>query len=139
MTARLIYLICAIAFLASGPTADAGRKLYNFDAVLQESADRLDRMNIPRAPVHPTNAASSNHVPPRKPKRRLRPYALIHIGPAIFTNPDEQSSVELDAMAGEGLQGLAVGVDFNRHLSFELAAEFTETQLLQPATGQKNW
>lgn len=142
MNRGLIYLICAAAFLASGPPADAGRKLYDFDAILRESAARLDRLNIPRAKPrvrqgNQTRAASYKPRPVRKPKNRLRPYALIRIGPAIFTNPKEQSGVELDSPAAEGLQGFAAGVDFNKYLSLELAAEFTETQLLQPGTGEK--
>jgi len=128
--------------LASATTASAGRKLYNFDSTIRESADRLDRLNISRAKPHDRKVHQARTAPykPRQAHtsaRRLRPYVLIRIGPAIFTNPKESSGAELDTPAGEGLQGLAVGVDLNRHVSLEMATESTETQLLQPGTGEK--
>ena len=119
------------------------------------SENRLDRPAAPHRPVAPKRPAAPQIKVPtektiearppalvatgqsRKPEYSFRPYSVVRIGPAMFTNPDESSGAELDTPAAEGLQGLALGVDINRNWSMEFAAEFTETQLLQPGTGEK--
>ena len=144
-----ILLICVVAFPVFALTASASPKLYDFSVFLRESENRLDRPTAPHRPVAPLRKSpikktiEARHSAvvatdqSRKPDYSFRPYSVVRIGPAIFTNPDESSGAELDTPAAEGLQGLALGADINRYWSLEFAAEFTETELLQPGTGEK--
>ena len=67
----------------------------------------------------------------------VRAYFALRGGATYFTNPDESPHVELDNPALEGFVGGAVGVNFDRYWGAELTAEFIETALLQPGSGEK--
>ena len=143
VNSMILFLIWAFTILVFGSTADAGQKLYDFRVFFRESEFRLDRPDVPdgHVPVQQTGRVSPSAAAAtrrsRSPDYFLRPYTVIRIGPAVFTNPDKSSAGELDSPAAEGLQGLAVGMDLDRYWSVELAGEFTETKLLQPGTGEK--
>jgi opacity protein-like surface antigen len=68
---------------------------------------------------------------------QMRPYLAVRVGGTYFVNPSAASEIDLENPPGEAFAGGAIGLNFNRYWGAELAAEFSETDLLVPgATGK---
>jgi opacity protein-like surface antigen len=69
----------------------------------------------------------------------LRPYLHLRMGRAIFTEGDSAQGLELDSPSGQQSFGGSIGTDVGRYLGFELAFDYTKTDLLLPDTNAGDW
>lgn len=58
----------------------------------------------------------------------IRPYLVLRAGSALFTRPHSVDGLTIESPS-EFLGSAAVGLNINEHLSFELAGDYTETEL----------
>ena len=101
-----------------------------------EGADRLDLDTIdltgnlrvmlgdPGAPADVSRARTLT----RRSHEGIRPYLVLRAGSALFTRPHTVDGLTIENPS-EFLGSAAVGVNTGKHLSFELAADYTETEL----------
>lgn len=65
---------------------------------------------------------------PKSHHGKLRPYLALRAGSSYFTRPNSVDGLTIENPSGF-LGSAAVGLNVNKHLSFELAADYTETEL----------
>jgi len=63
-----------------------------------------------------------------------RYYVAVRAGVALFTQPDGSNGVSVEGQ-GSQVGAAAVGVNLNKHFGFELATEYTETQVAVEGSG----
>ncbi len=111
-------------FGASGAVeADGGTDRLDLDAINLTGHMRI-MLGQPSTLPGRTDAKTR----PRKRNDELRPYLALRAGSSYFTRPNSVDGLTIDNPSGF-LGSAAVGLDINKHLSFELAADYTETEL----------
>lgn len=107
---------------SSHPTLTADS--FGLMASLRVYLDSLAQMSQPKGT--PSTIARDSEA--------LRGYLALRAGSGFFTDPKADSAVGLDDTSGL-LGAVAVGMNFNRYLGAELAAEYTRAQLTAPVVG----